>query len=450
MNGKNEHYGTTVGFVALGCPKNMVDSEKMLANIGCAGFIISADIDNADVVIINTCGFIAPAKEEAVEAITEAIKQKQKGNVKKVIVTGCLSQRMGKSLADQVKGIDAIVGLGAREQIGPIITETLSVHEDQDSQFYLPEAEKVSDDRGRLLINPRHWAYLRISEGCSRNCSFCTIPAIRGKFRSKPQELVLSEARELVGNGAVELNIIAQDSASYGKDLGVKYGLINLIKQFEKIENLKWIRLMYLYPSSIDERLIEVIADSEKVVNYIDMPIQHINDDILKNMHRNDTKEAIIKLIENLRGKIPDVVLRTTLITGFPGETEQQFSELLEFVQWAKFDALGCFPFYAEDGTKAPKMAPQVSEQIKLKRLEQVMLAQQQIAFAENKARRGKQLRCLIDSIDNKHTGVGRFFGQAPHIDSVCYIENCSAEPGRFVETKVIDSRDYDLVVEQI
>jgi ribosomal protein S12 methylthiotransferase len=446
----NKQQAASVGFIALGCPKNMVDSEKMLATIGESGFIISADVDSADVVVINTCGFIKPAKDEAIDAITSAIRLKKKHKVQKVIVAGCLSQRMGKSLAQEVKGIDAIVGLGARERIGEIISETLSADKIKTPLTFLDGAEGISDDRGRLLITPMHWAYLRISEGCNRRCSFCTIPAIRGRFRSKPAGLVLDEAEELVNNGAVELNIIAQDSTSYAKDLGLEDGLINLINKLEKIERLKWIRLMYLYPSSIDEKLIETIARSEKIVNYIDMPIQHINNDVLRSMHRSDTKEKIIELIKTLRKAIPDVVLRTTIIAGFPSETDEKFTELMEFIKWAQFDALGCFPFYAEVGTPAAKLNGQLSDRVKNERLEKIMLCQQKIAFEKNKTRIGQRLRCLVDSAEDEGRAQGRFYGQAPHIDSLCCIEKCSAKAGQFIETKVTGTRDYDMVAEQI
>lgn len=450
MGRNNKQKLVSVGFIALGCPKNIVDSEKMLANIGESGFIISHDVDSADVVVINTCGFIKPAKEEAIEAITAGVRLKKKGRVKKVIVAGCLSQRMGRTLAEEVKGIDAIVGLGARERIGEIIAATLSAGKIQTPLSFLDRDETISDDRGRLLITPAHWAYIRISEGCSRKCSFCTIPAIRGRFRSKPTELVVAEAKELVANGAVELNIIAQDSTAYGKDLGLKDGLINLIKELEKIERLKWIRLMYLYPSNIDEKLIETIAESQNVVNYIDMPIQHINNDILKSMHRNDTKEKIIELIESLRKAMPDVVLRTTIIAGFPGETDEKFAELVDFITWVRFDALGCFPFYPEEGTEAAKMHGQLSDEVKNQRLEEIMLSQQKIAFEKNNAGIGRRLKCLVDSPQARDPARGRFYGQAPHIDGICYIQNCSAKAGQFIQAKVAGSRDYDLIVEQI
>jgi len=311
------------------------------------------------------------------------------------------------------------------------------------------------------------------------------VTAIRGRFRSKPQQLILAEAAELVSAGAVELNIIAQDTANWGRDLkinpvrsprqqgaavrqltsnGVKDGLATLVRELEKIANLAWIRLMYLYPAGIDEKLIETIAKSEKIVHYIDMPIQHINDKILKDMRRPDTKERICSLVENLRSAIPDVVLRTTLIIGFPGETDRQFNELLEFIKWAQFDALGCFKFYPESGTLAAEMPGQVPDRIKQQRLGTLMLTQQKIAFAKNKNRIGSKLTCLLDSIDSKGVSRGRFYGQAPDIDSVCIIKgpvlqkkrktktlkNCSAKPGDFLNTKVVNTKGYDLLVQQI
>jgi len=456
----------TVGFIALGCPKNIVDSERMLAEIAEAGFLITPletrrkkaltgitaqpeppEVWRADVVVVNTCGFIEPAKAEALEAIKHAIDCKHNGTVKKVIVAGCLSERLGTELFNQANGIDAVVGLGQRDAIARIIKKT--IRSKQPASFLGQSPHTISDDSTRLLITPRHWAYLRISEGCNHRCSFCTVPAIRGPFRSKPKELILAEAAELVSAGVVELNVIAQDTTNYGRDLKIKNGLSKLVKELEKIPNLAWIRLMYLYPAGITEQLIETVAKSEKIVHYFDIPIQHINDKILQGMRRPDTKERICSLIENLRTNLPDAVLRTNLIVGFPGETDQQFNELLDFVKLAKFDALGAFKYYPESGTGAAEMPGQVPDKIKQQRLEELMLTQQKIAFAKNKNQIGSKLTCLVDSIE-KSTARGRFYGQAPDIDSICVIKNCSASPGQFVGAKVVDTKDYDLVVEQI
>jgi ribosomal protein S12 methylthiotransferase len=438
----------TVGFIALGCPKNLVDSERMLAEIAQAGFVITSEPDNADVIVINTCGFIAPAKAESLEAIKNAVDRKCSGDIKKVIVAGCLPEREGQQLFGQVDGIDAVVGLGQRDNIARIIKKTLSCG--QPATYLDQQSDIIHDDRARLLITPGHWVYLRISEGCNHRCSFCTIPAIRGRFRSKPRELVLAEAAELVSAGAVELNIIAQDSTSYGRDLKIKDGLAGLVSEIEKIAGLSWIRLMYLYPKGIDDKLIETIAESQKIVHYLDIPIQHVNNKILKAMHRPDTKDQLRRLIEKLRRAMPEIAMRTTVIVGFPGESDRQFTELLDFVKWVQFDALGCFKFYAESGTAAAQMPGQVPDEVKQQRLEELMLTQQKIAFAKNKNKFGSKITCLVDSVDSNELGRGRFYAQAPDIDSVCIIKKCSAKAGEFINTKVVGTKDYDLVVEQI
>jgi len=437
----------SVAFVALGCPKNMVDSEVMLAQIGQAGFVLSSDTDASDVVVINTCGFIEPAKQEALEAIRHAVRQKKKGRIRKVIVAGCLSERMGQALADEVNGIDAVVGLSQRDQIASIIQNCFSPkHSPATKLFIEPSGSGIHDDRGRLLITPGHWAYLRISEGCSRKCSFCTIPSIRGKFRSKPMEMILDEARELVSSGAVELSIIAQDSSFYGRDIGLKDGLIQLIGRLETIEPLQWLRLMYLYPAAVDDTLIEAVAESRKVVRYIDMPIQHISNPILSSMRRADTKEHTIELVEKLRKAMPDIVLRTTVIVGYPGETEAQFEELLDFIRWAGFDALGCFPFYPEAGTPAADLPGQLPDAVKQERLDILMQTQQELVFRKMDAQLGRPLTVLVDeAFDNQ--AVGRFYGQAPHIDSFCKIQNAAVEPGQFIQTRVIGRDGYDFIV---
>jgi ribosomal protein S12 methylthiotransferase len=446
-NKKNKTTPVTVGFIALGCPKNVVDSERMLAEIAQAGLLITAELEQADVVVINTCGFIAPAKAEALDAIREALDWKSKpAAVKKVIVAGCLAERLGSDLFKQAQGIDAIVGLGQRDDIVEIIKKT--IHSHRPKAYLAHSCRSVSDDKIRLLITPRHWAYLRISEGCSHKCSFCTIPAIRGPLRSKPINVVCEEAAELAAAGVVELNLIAQDTASYGRDLKIKNGLVELLTLLEKIPDIEWLRLMYSYPTEINQQLIETIAAGSKILNYLDMPIQHINNKILHDMHRPDTKEKIVELIEKLRRRIPDIVLRTTVIVGFPGETDRQFAELLDFINWAQFDALGAFPYYAESGTAAAEIPNQVPEGVKQNRLEELMLAQQRIALAKNKARIETELTCLIDSVDSNGAARARFFGQAPEIDSVCLIRNCSAKPGRFIRARVVDTAGYDLVVE--
>ncbi len=446
----------TVGFIALGCPKNLVDSERMLAQIAQAGLLIAAEPERADIVIINTCGFIAPAKEESLDAIRQAVKAKRKGRVGKVIVAGCLPQRVGVELLGEVEGIDAIVGLEQRDAIVQIIQDTLGAA--KPAAYLGPVPCSVADDRTRLRIGPAHSAYLRISEGCNHRCSFCTIPAIRGPYRSKPVPQILDEARELVSAGTVELNLIGQDTTVYGRDLKMRDGLVSLLAQVQQIPDLTWIRILYAYPTGITGALIETIAQSRKIVHYLDIPIQHASDAILKAMRRPDTHRRLRKLVESLRAAIPDIVLRTTLIVGFPGETQKEFEELVEFVQWARFDALGVFTFYPESGTPAAQFPDQVPDEIKQSRLEELMLTQQEIAFAGNKQRVGSELVCLIDSVEGRDIARGRFYGQAPDIDSVCLVKGRSPArrglprltPGQFVNVKVIGTQDYDLLVEQI
>ncbi|HOK66069.1 MAG TPA: 30S ribosomal protein S12 methylthiotransferase RimO [Anaerohalosphaeraceae bacterium] len=441
----------TIGFVSLGCPKNTVDSEVMLARIGQAGFVLTGEMQ-ADAVIINTCGFIEPAKQEALDVIRRAVKEKKKGRLSRIIVAGCLSQRMGAALLEEIPQIDAVVGLGQRDQIVEILRSVLQSPARQPAtrQFLQPSSDVVFDDSERLLINPSHWAYLRISEGCSRQCSFCTIPDIRGKFRSKPLDLVLSEARQLAEHGVLELNLIAQDTTSYGRDIGLKNGLITLISELEKIEKVHWLRLMYLYPASVDEALINKIAQSTKVVHYVDIPIQHISNTILRAMHRPDTKENTLQLLQKLRQAIPDIVLRTTVIVGFPGETDKQFEELIDFIRWAQFDALGAFPYFAESGTKAADLPDQVPDSLKQERLSRLMLTQQEIAFRKADEMKGKELTVLVDEADQNGNLIGRFYGQAPHIDSVCLLQGPPVQPGRFIQARVVGREGYDLLVEPI
>ena len=448
MMTKKEQKRITVGFVALGCPKNVVDSEKMLAQIAEAGFLIAAEPERADVVVVNTCGFIEPAKIESLEVIEQAVANKQAGHVRKVIVAGCLSQRLGAQLLDEAAGVDAVVGLEHRDAIVRVIRDTLGSDEPQ--VVHGPAPRSVADDRTRLRIGPAHSAYLRISEGCSHRCSFCTIPSIRGPLRSKPPEMILDEARELVASGAAELNLIGQDTTVYGRDLGLRDGLPSLLDELARLDDLGWIRILYAYPTGMTDGVIQTLAGNERVVPYLDMPIQHASDAILKAMRRPDTNDALRRLIERIRAEVPGIVLRTTVIVGFPGETDGQFNELLEFVRWARFDALGAFAFFPEPGTPAAEFPDQVPDEVKQDRFDRIMLAQQEIAFALNEERVGSRLTCLVDSLDPRGRGLGRFYGQAPDIDSLCVIEGCSAAAGQFVETEVTGSEDYDLIVEQI
>ncbi len=439
-----------VGFVALGCPKNTVDSERMLAHIVQAGMLISEDPDQADAVVINTCGFVAPAKAESIDVIRHALDCKRQGQIRKVLVAGCLSQRMGDALLQEVPGIDAVVGLEQRDQIAGIIRQILE--QDHAGVFLEPELTRkrhaVSQDDTRLLIGPPHRAYIRISEGCDHKCSFCTIPSIRGPFRSKPEDQVFQEALELVHSGVKELNVVAQDTTSYERDLNVKDGLAHLLGRLNGINDLPWIRLMYLYPTGVSDHLVETLATSPRILKYLDIPIQHASDRILKAMRRPDKRSHLQRLIGQLRRAMPDIVLRTTVIVGFPGETDADFQDLLAFVEWAQFDALGCFPYFQEPGTEAATLPNQIQDAIKAQRVDQLMMAQQTIAFGKNQQRVGRTLTCLVDDMMPDSTGIARYYGQAPEIDSVCLIANCPVQPGQFVQVRVTGTQDYDLMCE--
>lgn len=445
---KKKKVKKTVGFIALGCPKNVVDSEKMLSELVQDGFLLSNEAEDSDVIVVNTCGFIEPAKQEALEAIRGAVELKETGKVQRVIVVGCLAERLGEGLFDEVAGIDIVAGLGYRGKIAEIVRESLK-HAGQRAYTSKGKFTEVTDDRARLLIGPEHSAYLRISEGCDWKCSFCTIPSIRGPFRSKGVDAIVEEAAELGACGVKELNVIGQDTASWGRDLKIVDGLGVLLGELSKVEGLEWIRLMYLYPAYLSDKVIDSIAGNEKVLKYFDLPLQHINNEILRDMRRPETSEKIYRLIEKLREAMPDVRLRTTFIVGFPGETDEQFAELVKFVRWARFDAMGCFPYYAEKGTDAAEMDGQVSEEVKERRVDELMVLQQGIAFEKNEEMVGSEIDCIIDEAGGGQ-GCGRYYGQAMEIDSVCYVEQCRAEVGGIVRCKVVGTKDYDLIVEQI
>jgi len=346
---------------------------------------------------------------------------------------------------EKVDGIDAVVGLADRDRMGRIARDILS---GCGKRTYLGSCpEDCADDTGRVLTTSGHWTYLRISEGCSHKCSYCTIPSIRGPFHSKRPEQVLREAGELADSGIVEVSVIAQDTTQYGSDIGLKNGLASIVRGLERVDGLAWVRLMYLWPVGISSELIDAIGGSAKCVHYLDIPIQHADDAILKAMRRPDNASRLRALIERLRAAMPDIILRTTVIVGFPGETDAQFEHLLDFVGWARFDALGCFAYCREQGTAAAALPGQIPEQVKAERVERLMLAQQEIAFGRNASLVGSRLVCLVDRVEQDGTRIGRHYGQAPEIDSICIIEGCLARPGQFAAVEVTGSRGYDLLV---
>ncbi|AQQ08615.1 Ribosomal protein S12 methylthiotransferase RimO [Sedimentisphaera cyanobacteriorum] len=433
----------TVTFVSLGCPKNTVDTEVMLADMAERGFILDSSSENTDFYIVNTCGFIEPAKQEAFEELRQGIELKKQGKVRFVAAAGCLVERMGRELAEALPEIDCLISLCERDKAGELLLKTAKSKGSR--KIDTASGKKfVSNDSVRLLTTSPGSAYLRISEGCGRGCSFCTIPAIRGPFRSKPKAEIIREAQVLSENGVREVNLIAQDTTGYGKDIGLEDGLCELLEELAKTD-LEWIRILYLYPASVSDKLLDTIASHKKILNYIDMPIQHIDNELLKSMRRTDTEEKTAELIEKIRAKLDKPVLRTTVISGYPGETEEKHNKLLKFIKWAEFDALGAFAFCPEKDTPAGRMDNQLPEEIKQKRVGQIMRAQQEIAFRKNRNMQGKKLTLLTEGFCEDYTQA-RYYGQAPEIDSVCAVPEKQIEPGKFIEAEVADTSDYDLI----
>jgi ribosomal protein S12 methylthiotransferase len=435
--------------VSLGCPKNLVDSEKILAHLAEGGCVVGASLDQADVVVINTCGFLSSAREESLGVIRDAVARKQSGAVRRVVVAGCLVNRDAEKLFDLAPGIDAIVGVNDRDSILSAVLGRRRIRRVSDVPMAKVGAAHPSilSDAGRFRLTPRHTAYLRISEGCNQRCTFCTIPAIRGPYRSKPPADVLAEARELAGDGAIELNVIGQDTTTYGVDLpDPRPNLAGLLRQLDRIPGVAWIRLMYAYPLHFTQGLIDAMAELPHVAKYVDLPLQHIADGVLRRMGRRVGRKATEDLLHRLRERIPNLTLRTTFIVGFPGETEEEFAELLDFVQRFRFDALGVFEYSPEEGTPAGRLRDQVEPHVKARRSREIMLAQQKIAFAANRRRVGTNLRVMVDGTDPSGRCIGRHEGQAPEIDSVCILDH-PLPAGSLVEAKVVGSEGYDLRV---
>ena len=471
----------TVAFVSLGCPKNLVDSERMLGLLAEDGLTLTADPAQADAIVINTCGFLEASKTESMKEIRDAVKLKTDGRCKRVVVAGCLVQRHKTKLLADEPGIDRLVGVFDREHIVEAVrgkenprqehghflgkyhdlSRELAAGSDgatkrrSDEGFKETKTNRLpvfEDDRARLRLTPRHYAYLRMSEGCNQGCTFCTIPSIRGPMRSKPIEQILAEARELAADGAVELNLIGQDTTSYGTDIGYAAGLSGLLKTLDReLTDVRWLRLMYAYPSCFTDEMIKTIADCGRVVKYIDMPLQHINDQILTKMRRRVTRCEIETLLDKLRKWVPGIAVRTTFIAGSPGETDAQHDELVQFVKDFGFDMMGVFPFSAEPGTPMGRMEGQVPEVVKKQRVEELMLAQQEVAFAKAKGMVGKTIEVLVDrpaGRDDEDGFVARAQSQAPDIDSVVFVHGDGLHAGAMVDVKVRDYQAYDLVAE--
>lgn len=448
----------SVSFVSLGCPKNLVDSEKMLGLLAEAGCpIVSDDSGIGDVVIVNTCGFLSASRAEAVDVLREIAEHKRNGDVQRIIAAGCLVQRDGQGLLKDVPEIDALVGVNNRRDIVRAVQAAAEQSANdappsEGSRLFLGTYHEASwtdankSDRARLRLTPAHYAYLRMSEGCNQKCTFCTIPSIRGPMHCKGVDEIMAEARELIADGAIEINLIGQDTTSYGQDIGYAPGLSGLLRTLNTLDGAHWIRLMYAYPSDFTDEMIDAIAENERIAKYIDIPLQHISDRVLKSMHRRVTREQTITLLEKLRDRIPGVSIRTTFISGFPGETDEDHEELHDFIRDFGFDMLGVFPYSNEPGTPAHKMKTHLPPELIEERVEELMLAQQEVAFERAEGRIGAKFDVLIDDYGEDGVYPARHEGQAPEVDSVVYVEGGEFDPGDIVKVRCTGTHEYDLV----
>lgn len=437
-------------FVSLGCPKNLVDSEQMLGLLQKDGYRLVENPENSDFVVINTCGFIDNARKESFDAIDQMLELKRQGKIKGVIVTGCLAERQKENLLEARPEIDGMVGVFGRDDITTIVNRFMDGLDEQRSIFKPAPIRALADDY-RLQVTPQHFAYLKISEGCDRLCTFCAIPKMRGKHASKPMEKVIEEAKRLAENGVRELIIVAQDTTYYGIDAYGEPKLAELLEQLDQIEGIDWIRLMYFYPMYIEDRLIEVIANAKRILPYIDIPLQHINNTMLKRMSRRVTQEQTYELVKKLRAGIPNLVLRTTMIAGFPGETEEQFEDLEDFVAELRFERLGVFAYSIEPDTPAAKLDDHLPERIKKERRNRLMAIQQQNAFAWCEEQIGKRLTIIIDKVvdESKNVWLGRSFADAPDVDSTVFVTGDAAhplQPGDLVDCEIVSYQNYDLI----
>lgn len=436
-----------IGMISLGCPKNQVDAEHMLALMDAEGWEIVDYVDGCDAVIVNTCGFIDDAKKEAIENILDMVELKKEGVISKIIVTGCLAQRYKDEIVKEIPEVDAVIGIGANGDIIKTVEEVMSGVDT--IKNYPPQCDLPLEGQ-RILTTPHYWAYLKIGEGCSNRCTYCTIPSIRGNMRSRSMENVIDEAKQLAESGVKELILIAQDTTSYGLDLYGELKLPELLNELCKIDSIEWIRLLYCYPDRITDELIETMKNQEKVVNYIDLPLQHADDKILKAMNRRGDQALIRNVISKLRTEIPDVVIRTTFIVGFPGEGEKEFETLAEFVNEIEFDRLGVFTFSPQEGTPAFDMEDQVDEDIKTRRGEVIMQDQYSIMEEKNNEKIGKTYRVVVEDYDGySDSYTGRTYMDAPEIDGlVKFTSHKDLDIGDFVDVEIFDVEDYDLIGE--
>ena len=439
-----------VAVVSLGCAKNQVDAEMLLFSLQQKGFVIVSAPEEADAVIVNTCGFIDSAKQESIDEIIELGTLKREGTIKAIVVTGCLAERYQDEITQQLYEIDAAVGIGANGQIADIVEKALQSGEKAE---IFPDKLDLPLEGGRVQSTPFYTAYLKIAEGCDNKCTFCAIPMIRGKFRSRKMENLLEEARQLAADGVRELNVIAQDTTRYGEDLYGKPSLDRLLTGLCKIEGLHWIRVLYCYPDSITDELIDVMAREEKIVNYIDLPLQHCNSAILRRMHRRGDRESLTALLRTMRERIPNVIFRSTFITGFPGETEEQFEELAEFAKEINFRRLGCFAYSQEEGTPAAKMDGQLDDETKQRRADIIMEHQQTVMANYCESLIGSDIEVLVEGYDRfAECWYGRSYADAPEVDGCVFFTCGERKPaaGDFVTVHITDYMGCDPIGEMI
>ena len=435
-----------IGMVSLGCPKNTVDSEIVLGSLTDKGYSVTSNEGDADVIIVNTCGFIDKAKEESIDAILEMAEYKRKGNCQKLVVMGCLSQRYKDELLKEIPEIDYLVGAGDFKSVAEMIESKNGIKK---SKVREPVFD-FNENTPRILTTPRYTAYVKIAEGCSNRCSFCIIPKIRGPFKSRNVDSIVREAEMLSDKGVKEINLISQDTTMFGTDIGLKNGLSVLLKKLVKIDGIRWIRLLYCYPTFLNDELIEIMKNEEKICKYIDLPLQHSHDDILKAMMRQEREGEIRDLIFRIRDAIPDIAIRTAFIVGFPGETERHFEHLSSFVKEMKFDHLGVFTYSPEEGTKAVEIPNHVLEDVKNKRKDTIMEIQKRLSLEKNKRFIGTTKDVLVEETTGSDEFLisGRMQTQAPEIDGVVYIEKSEVRAGDILPVKITKAMEYDLVGE--
>ena len=438
-----------VGFVSLGCAKNRVDAEMMMFQLNQAGYTLVQDPAQADVAVVNTCGFIESAKQESINEILELAELKKEGKIKAIVVTGCLAERYNSQIMQELAEADAVIGIGKNAEIADVVRRALEGEKVEE----FPDKHLMPLDGGRVQSTERHWAYLRIADGCDNCCTYCAIPLIRGRFRSRKMETVVQEAERLVRNGVKELNVIAQDTTRYGEDIYGELKLPELLRRLCAIEGLEWIRLLYCYPDRITDELLDTIRDEEKIVNYIDLPLQHCDGRVLKAMNRRGDKDSLLALVRHIREKIPGAVLRTTLIAGFPGETEEDFASLGNFVEQAQFERLGCFAYSQEEDTPAALLPDQVDEEVKEHRAE--LISEQSARIMNDWCERqiGREVDVLVDGFDRfAECWTGRSVFDAPEVDPCVFFTVGEDKPrmGSMVRVRITDHLDCDLVGERI